>query len=312
MGSRQRFLVGAGVSAALAAPGSVLGQARTTVRMAGVFSDSFGQPFFVKDAGAFARRGFDVEVSNMNNVGAIIAAMSGGSLELGVADLILGVKAIVAGAPVVMLAGSGMYLASDPSSFLCVAINSPIRVPRDLAGKSIAVPTLGALSASALLAWLPQNGVEVSSVKLLEMPQPAVVAALERGTIDCALVAEPFITPNRGRIRDIGHQYDAIAKEFPISVWYGSKSWIEADPVRARAVVAAIYDTSRWANTHRAETFAILVRDAKFDAEALKGMVRTTYSTSLTPAQAQPVLNFATQYKIFDRHIDASTVIAKL
>lgn len=313
MQSRQRFLISAGVGVASAAvPRIAFGQARTTVRMAGVFSDSFGQPFFVKDSGTFARRGFDVEVSSMVNVGAVLAAMSGGSLELGVADVILGVKAIMAGAPVVMMAASGMYLASDPSTILAVAANSPIRTPKDLIGKSIGVPTLGALTASSLLAWLPQNGVEPSQVKLIEVPQSAAVPGLERGTIDCVTLGEPFITPNKSKIRDLGHPYDAIAKEFPISVWYGAKSWVDADPARARAVVAGIYENARWANTHRPETAAILVRDAKFDPDSLKGISRTTFSTSLAPAQVQAVLDFATQHKIYDRHVDAASIMPKL
>jgi NitT/TauT family transport system substrate-binding protein len=313
VGSRQRFLMMSGAGAASAAvPRAALGQGRNLVRMADVLSDSFGQPLFVKDAGAFARRGFDVEVSNMNNVGAVLAAMSGGSLEMGVADLILGVKAMLSGAPVIMLAGSGLYLANEPTAVLAVTPSSPIRVAKDLVGKTIAVPTLGALTASSLLAWLPQNGVEASAVKLVEVPQPAVVPALERGTIDCGLLGEPFITGGKGRIRDIGHPYDAIAKEFPISVWYAAKSWVDANPARARDAVASIYDTARWANTHRTETFQILVRDAHFDADALKGMIRTTFATNLQPAQAQPVLDFATKYKIFDRQVEASTMIAKL
>ena len=311
--SRQRFLKNAGLGVAGAAvPGFALGQPRTTIRMAAVFSDAFGEPLFAKDAGAFSRRGYDVEVTSMNNVGAVIAAMSGGSLELGVADCILGVKAIVTGLPIVLLAGSGMYISSEGGSILAVAKDSPIREPRDLTGKAIAVPTLGALTATSLLAWLPQNGVDASSVKLVELQQAALVPALERGTIDCGLLSEPFVTPNRNRVRDIGHPYDAIAKEFPFSVWYGSKSWVEADPARARAVVAAIYETARWANTHRPETFGILVRDAHFDPDATKGMTRTTFATSLTPALIQPILDFATQYKMFDRHVDANTVITKL
>src|ERR1700722_2317139 len=125
MQSRQRFLLSAGVGAASAAvPRIAFGQARQTIRMADVLSDLFGQPLFAKDSGAFTRRGFDVKVSNMVNVGAVIAAMSGGSLEMGVADVILGTKAIVAGLPVVMLAGSGLYLSTETSAILAVAANS--------------------------------------------------------------------------------------------------------------------------------------------------------------------------------------------
>ena len=77
------------------------------------------------------------------------------------------------------------------------------------------------------------------------------------------------------------------------------------------AQLAAIYDTARWSNSHHAEAFAVLVRDAHFDGEKLRGMTLTTFATSLTPALVQPVLNIATQYKIFDRALDANTLIAR-
>lgn len=310
--SRSRFLTSAGAGFAITALPRVARAQGVKIRMAGVLSDSFGQPFYVKEAGAFARQGFDVEVSSLVNAGAIAAAIGGGSLELGIGDLISGINAINAGVPNLLLAGSGMYISNEAGIILAVPTNSPVRVPRDLNGKSIGVPTLVGLTTASLRAWLPQNGVDVSTVKIVEIPTASTVPALQRGTLDCALVGEPFITPYRSELRDIGRPMDAIAKEFCLSVWYASKSWIEADRERARRVVTAIYDTARWANTHRAETFAVLVRDAHFDPDKLKGMIRTTFATSLTPAQVQPVLNVAYQYKIFDRQLDANNLIAKL
>ncbi len=243
---------------------------------------------------------------------AITAAIEGGSLELRVGDLISGVNAIVAGVPILLLAGSGLYLASAPINILAVAKDSSIRKPRDLTGKSIGVPTLVGITTAALRAWLPQNGVDMATVKVVEIPQSAVVPALQRGTLDCALLAEPFVTPSRGEIRDIGHPFDIIGKQFLLSVWYARRDWIEADRDRAKRAVAAIYDTARWANAHHADTFAILVREGQLDAEKLHGLTRTTYATSLTPAMVQPVLDIATQYKIFNRPVEADTLIARI
>jgi NitT/TauT family transport system substrate-binding protein len=310
--SRSRFITSTGAGLAVAALPSIARAQGIKLRMAGVLSDSFGQPFFAKEAGAFARAGFDIDVTSLANAGAVAAAIGGGALELGIGDLISGINAINAGVPNLLLAGSGMYVSSEPSLALAVLNNSPIRVPRDLNGKTIGVPTLVGLTTASLRAWMPQNGVDVSTVKIVEIPQSAAFPAMERGNLDCALLGEPFLTPYRGQIRDVGKPFDAIAKEFCISVWYASKAWIEADRERARKTVQAIYDTARWANTHRAETFQILVRDAHFDADKLKGMVRTTFATSLTPAQVQPVLNMAVEAKIFDRRLDANTLIAKI
>jgi len=311
--SRAAFLAAAAAGiAGGAVPCRAVAQA-TKLRIAGTNSDSFGEPLFAKDAGAFARAGFDLEVSSLNNAGAVAAAIGGGSLEFGVGDLISGVNAIIAGVPNLLVAGSGLYISAEGSFILGVAKDSPVRRPSDLNGKAIGVPTLVGMTTAALRAWMPQNGVDSATVKLVELPAAAMVPAILRGTVACGLVGEPFITPNRAEMRELGRPLDAIAKEFYASVWYASRSWIEADRERARRALNAIYETGRWANTHRAETLAILVRDAHFDAEKLAGMMRITYGTTpLTPALVQPVLNVATQYKIFDHAIDANTLIAKI
>ena len=96
-------------------------------------------------------------------------------------------------------------------------------------------------------------------------------------------------------------------------MWYASKTWIDADRERARRAVNAIYETGRWCNAHRDETFAILVRDAHFDADKLKGMIRTTFGTGpIQPAQVQPVLDLAYKVNIFDRQYQASDLITRI
>ena len=310
---RSLFLttIGAGAASAVI-PRRAAAQA-TKIRLAGTYSDAFGEQLYAKDAGAFARAGFEVEATSMANAGAVVGALGGGALDMGVGDLISGVNAINAGVPNLLVAGAALYLSREGgSTILAVAKDSPIRAPRDLAGKSIGVPTLVGMTTASLRAWLPANGVDLATVKIVELPQPATAAALQRGTIDCGLLSEPFITTNRAELREVGRPLDIVGKEFCQSVWYASKAWVEADRDRARRAVAAIYETARWANTHRAETFGILVRDAHYDADKLSGMSRITYATTLTPALVQPVLTIATQYKIFDHAIDANALIAKL
>lgn len=288
------------------------------VRMAGVFSDLFAEPFYAPAAGAFTRAGFSTEATALNNAGAVAAALSGGALELGVGDLISGVNAILKGVPILLIAGGGLYLESQQETgILAVPKDSPIRTSRDLVGKSIGVPTLVGLTTACLRAWLPANGVPVEGVKLVEIPQGAVVPALERGSLDAALLSEPFVTPNRDVVRSVGYPNNIIAdrtpnKAFPVSVWYASKPWVEEDRGRARRALGAIYETARWANAHHDETFAILVRDGHLDAAKLQGLPRVPYATALTPEMVQPIFDVALAGKIFTQPLDAGTLIAKL
>ena len=196
-----------------------------------------------------------------------------------------------------------------------MANDSPIHPPKDIIGKSIAVPTLVGLTTSCLRTWLPEHGVPIESVHLVEMPQAAVVPALQRRMVDVGLLGEPFTTISKRTGRTVGDPMNAAdhaRKEFLISVWYASKKWIEADQERAHRTIAAIYETARWANTHHDETFEILVRDGQLDAYKLKGMSRTVYATTLTPGEIKPIFDIAEQYKIFTKPVDAETIISKL
>ena len=108
----------------------------------------------------------------------------------------------------------------------------------------------------------------------------------------------PFVTMNRPLIRGVGYPNNVAAdresnKQYPVAVWYAGKAWIEADRARARRAVQAIYDTARWANNHRDDTFAILVRDGHIDGTKAQGMLRCPYATTITPAMVQPVLDIA-------------------
>ncbi len=288
------------------------------LRIAGVFADIYAEPLYAKDAGTFAKGGLDVVATNLNNAAGVVAAIGGGSLEMGTGDLISGVNAVNAGVPIVLIAGGATYNERTDKGIgiLAVAADSPIVTAKDLVGKSIAVPTLVGLTTACLRSWLPAHGVPESSVHLLELSPSAAVPALQRGTIAAALLSEPFITLGKGLVRSVGSPFDAAAefaanKTFCVSVWYASKSWFESDPARSRRVVQAIYDTAAWANSHRDETFAILVRDGKLDADKARGMTRVTYATSLTPELVQPTLEVAAQNKMFSKPVDARALITK-
>jgi NitT/TauT family transport system substrate-binding protein len=311
--SRKRFLQHAAAAATLAVPGVALAQARKAVRMAAPLSDIYGEPFFAAGAGAFQRHGFDLQVENIPTAATAIAGIVGGSLDMCTGDAITAGRAILQGTPIVVLAPGALYESANAPIFMVVAATSPVRTAHDLVGKTIGVPGLGALTATTLLEWLPKNGVDPAQVKLVEITQAATTPSLERGTIDCAVLVEPFYTINKDKVRILDRNFDVVAKEFTYALWFVSKTWVEADAGRAREFRTAIYETARWCNTHRDETSAVLARDAHIDPDIAKRMIRVNFQTApLVPANIQPVLDFGTRVKIFDRRVDASSLIAKL
>jgi len=315
---RSTFLASAGAGLASLALPRAAGAQATTVRVAAGATDVYAEPYYAAAAGTFAKHGLDIDAT-FYNVAAAAAAIGGGSLEMSVGDLISGVSAIVAGVPVVILAGSGLYHAPADrvGNVLAVSPASPIQSAKDFVGKTIGLPTLVGLTTACLRSWLPAHGVPLASVRLTELPPTSMVPALQRGTIDVALLSEPFVTLGKGDIRVVGYPFDAATDrapnhEFLFSVWYASKAWVDQDHDRARRAVQAIYDTARWANSHRDETMAIFVKNRKLDADKIASMARVTFATSLTPELISPVLDVANEQNVYSRHVDAESLMIKL
>ena len=50
--------------------------------------DAFAEPFFGADNGFFAKAGFDPQISVLNNAGAVVAAVAGGTMDVGLVDIV--------------------------------------------------------------------------------------------------------------------------------------------------------------------------------------------------------------------------------
>lgn len=310
---RSTFLTALGAGGiAVTFPRRVGAQAEK-LRIAAPFSDMFGEPYYGKAAGTFARAGFDVDITTIFAGSAVVTAIATNSVDIGVADMVSSAQAFNRGVPIQLLAPCALYLSAEPpQNFLCVALDSPVREPRDLVGKTIGVPQLAGGTFVSLHAWLSSVNIDPASVKLVEIPNTIAGQAIARGTVDSGVISEPFYTPSKALLRVIGRPFDAIGKAFVNSAWFTTPGWVEADRERAKRVVGAIYETARWANAHRADTLAILARDGKMDLDKIRGIARVTYATSLIVPQVQVYLTAAAKYKAIDKPVDATQFVVQL
>lgn len=310
---RRAFVAAAGAGLASAALPRGAHAQTVPLKVAAPFSDLFGEPYYAKDAGTFARAGYDLDVTTIFAGSAVVAAVASGSVELGVADLISSAQAFLRGVPIQLLAPCALYVSSEPpQNFLVVAHDSPVRRPRDLEGRTIGVPQIAGGTLVSLRAWFAATGVDGTKVRLVEIPNTIAGSAIVRGTVDAGTIAEPFYTPIKDQLRVIGRPLDAIGKTFVNTAWFATRGWIDADRDRAKRVAGAIFETARWANAHRPETLQILVRDAKLDFDRVRTMARITFATALVLSQVEPVLAAAARYGAIDRPVAASAFAAQL
>ena len=290
---------------------SGVASAATRLRIATPPITAAAQPYFARANGYFTKAGIDADISFMPSGAATAAAVVAGALDVGNSNAISLASAHDRGVPLVYIAPDALYDSAHPVAALIVSRQSQLTNAKDLNGKTVAVNALKNLPHLATMAWIDKNGGDSATVKFVEVPLPAVPAALTAGRIDAGVCSEPFLTAAlSGDARMFANCYEALAKQFMYGGFFTTAQWAQDHPGVVRDFRSAIIEASRWANMHQAEARDILLRDAKLDVSAL--MSHDVYATRLDPELLQPLINIAARYGVIRTPFPVSDMISRI
>jgi NitT/TauT family transport system substrate-binding protein len=308
--SRTQFLSLALGSLALAPPAAAVAQ--TTLRVGATANDSYAEPYYAQDQGFFARAGLPVDLQTFSNGAGVTTALAGGALDIGITNAISLANAVEHGIPFRFFAVGALYNREELA--LCVAADSPIKTAKDLDGKAVATTAVKDANSLHTTAWIDQNGGDATKIQLVEIPFSAMAAAVKRGTVAAAPIAEPALSAARkdGSVRILGHPMDVYGKRFMVGGWFAREDWIIANLALVRRFTATIYATARWANAHPDESADILAKYAKMDPAIVRNMNRAPYGDSFSPALFQPYLDLGYKYKYLDRQLKATDLMVRI
>src|ERR1700735_5124993 len=111
--ARALALAGAGIATAFAVP--AIGQTLLPIRIGTSLSDPFLEPFYAQEKGFFKDAGLTADVQSLFNGSAELAAIQGGSLDIGNTDLIVLANAFNRGVDVGVVASGAAYNADMPT-----------------------------------------------------------------------------------------------------------------------------------------------------------------------------------------------------
>jgi len=307
-----------GAALALVAAGAALARARPVgaqgapIRFGAVVADTYAEGLFATDAGFFSRAGLNVDVHVFPGSGAVAVAAAGGAVDIGLTDAVVLANAVNRSVPLAAIAGSGLYLTGTATALLCTARSAPYKKATDFEGQAVAVVTLVSISSTAVKAWFVKGGADLTKIRFIEMPFPEMPAAIARGAVAGAFLAEPTLSQSTDLVV-LADAYAAIGSGFLISNWFTTRDWLGRNPDVAKRLVATIYESARWANAHHDLTAPILVKYAKLDPDKVRVMRRAPYATTpLQPGQLQPVLDAAARLGTIQHPANAADLIAKV
>jgi NitT/TauT family transport system substrate-binding protein len=235
---------------------------------------SFLPQLFARDAGVFARHGMEVQLIQM--AGPLqVAALAAGEIDFGAAvspALFAAVRGLPLRAVMISVKTPLFYIVAEPA----------VKRIEDLAGKKMAVDTIGALQYIAARAMLKKKRVNPERVSYLQTGSVSnSVTALASGSVNAALLS----TPHNVVMSQRGFNQLASASEagvnFPPSGLSVSTSKLQKEAPQIKRMIEALLDAQRLISSDTGAVVAYIQRQWKLNPRLAEDTLRQFQPTLL-------------------------------
>lgn len=267
---------------------------------------------YALQAGTFKKYGLDVDLNKAGSGGGSpLSALIGGSFQVDYVNTVSLIQAYAQGVPLQIIAPGAMYSTGRPYALMFVRKDSPIRTGRDLNGKTTASQALKDLNALGTSAWIDANGGDSKSTHGIELPNSAMLPALDDGRIDVTSLVPPFQTValESGKYRVLGKPYDGVAKRFQIATWAATADYASKNPDVVRRFAAAMREASAYANANPAKVQDLVAAFTGIEANVIARSPGPDDPPYITAADIQPVIDTALKYGFIAKSFSADEII---
>lgn len=240
---------------------------------------------------------YKIEWANFVGGPPIIAAQTGGSIDVGwMAETPL-IFAQAAGSPVKVVAVSQSAKEGGSAYALVVKPGSPVRTAADLKGKSVTFMK-GTVLHYFIANLLEKNGLSLKDIKPVQATGFGT-GLLDKGAADAVILTEPFLTEleQAGKIRVIATGADYT----PGFNYLVASDAALADPAKAKAIgdlVARAAKAQRWQREHVKDAAPALAKQYNVSAAIAERIIERSPSR-YTPIDADVIAKHQAEADLF-------------
>jgi NitT/TauT family transport system substrate-binding protein len=243
---------------------------------------------------------------------AITPAVLSGDFQIGFSNTISLLIAASKDLPVEIISQGVLAGKTEEQAWadLLVLKNGPIKEPKDLEGKTIAVNTLENICEVTIKASLEKEGVAVDQLKFTEVPFPDMNAALEAGRVDAACVVEPFVSQGKaGKARGIDPFYVRTAPDLTVATYFTSKQYAEENPDVVDRFVRAMNRSLTYAQSHPDEVRDVLLDYTEIPPEAAEQIKLPVWRPDLNRQTIELLSRLSLKYGLIEQQPDLDELI---
>lgn len=322
---RRGWLVALGIAAALVAGGcgddeEETGggggeQAETTTLTVGVIPIADVAPLYLGiEQGFFEEQSLEIEPQLAEGGAAITPAVLSGDFQIGFSNTVSLLIAASKELPVTIISQGVLGGKTEEEAWadLLVLKDGPIKEPKDLEGKTIAVNTLSNICEVTIRKSLSDMGVDDSTLKWAEVPFPDMNAALEAKRVDGACVVEPFVSQGKaGKAVGIDPFYVNTAPDLTVATYFTSKQYAAENPEVVEAFVTAMEQSLDYAQQNPDAVRQILLEYTQIPPEAVENIKLPQWRRDITTDTVELLSQLSLEYGLIESEPDLNELIAE-
>ena len=255
------------------------------------------------DKGFFEDEGIEVEQQVMQGGAEVTAAVVSGDLDLGFAATEPLIVAKSKNLPVQIVTQGNQAAATEAEAWdgLLVPKDSPVRDPKDLEGKTIAVNALKSMPELCVRAVLDRQGVDVAKVESSRSRSRRCRPRWMPKRVDAIAAVEPFVTQSRGAgARDLGSYLTGLEPKLTVGTYFAGTPYIEQNEDVVKRFARAMNRSLDYTQAHPDEAREAVVGYTEIPAEVASKMKLPLWSSDLNPDSIDLVADEAEKFGFVD------------
>lgn len=282
-----------------------------SVRVAALPIAETGALWAAIDEGIFEDQNIEVEVVPAQGGAQAIPALLSGDIQFAIGQPFGPFRADVQNLGVVIIGDYADSLAEGKDVNAVVSLaDSGITGPADLAGKRVAVNSLGAAGDVTIMQAVQDAGADPATIEFVEVAFPDAQAQLEAGNIDAAWVPDPFMS----RIVDGGgnlvvHPYQATIPGLTVLTTITTQELMDSDPELVADFAAAMAAALEWATDNEDAVRAAISTNMEIPEEAAAGITLPTFTSEIKVSDLEELAGLAVEFGVLDAEPDFDRLV---
>lgn len=264
-----RVAISAAALIALSLPVSAQTPTKVSAGVIGVTSD--GGTFIAQERGYFREQGLDVDLQTFTSLPELLPLVATNRLDVGAgANGAALYNALANNTGIKIVADNGSIQPNNRDGGALMVRNAlagQIKTPADLKGRKIAALAVSCVTSQLYIEKvLAGSGVSPKEVDYVAMGFPDMVAALANGSVDLAILVEPFVT--LAKARNIATSWRGLGEIYPgqqanviiYSSAFAAKTDVAKKYATARLKGVRDYNDAFYNNKNRDAVVAIMAK----------------------------------------------------